>query len=82
MMPAVKESAPQITNAIARMAVGKRGTNPVWKYSAITGMPAIRPSTIKMSASQPKNAMGLWSLKSEAIARNTFAPSPKVESFE
>ena len=39
--------------------VGKRGTNPVWKYSEMTGMMSIAEIKIRISESKPKKRIGL-----------------------
>ena len=45
-------------NDAASMAVGKRGTRPVWKYSTTMGMPKARPITANRSATRLKNFSG------------------------
>ena len=73
---------PQNTSPTASTVEGMRSTTPVATNAVITGMPTIRPSATRMSEIQPKKASGLYSLNRLAMALSTFAPSPKVDSFE
>ena len=45
-------------SAAARMAVGKRATRPVWKYSTMTGMPNASATMKNKSAMRLKNFKG------------------------
>ena len=46
------------TNADVRMAVGKRDTNPVWKYSKMGINPKPNPINKNAKAEHPKNRRG------------------------
>ena len=59
MSPQAKVSMAMMTRAAASITVGIRGTRPVAAYSAMTGIPAMRPSTRKMRVTQEKNESGL-----------------------
>lgn len=52
------ESPHRNMNAAARMAVGKRGTSPVVKYSVTMGMPRSMPMAVKMRATSEKSLSG------------------------
>lgn len=58
MRPVARLRPQRNMNEAASMAVGKRGTKPVWKYSATIGIPRVRPMMAKMNAIRLKNLSG------------------------
>ena len=58
MKPVASDNPHRNINAAARIAVGKRGTKPVTRYSVMRGTPRIRPIDAKISATSEKNLSG------------------------
>ena len=58
IIPMAKRINDTNINADARMAVGKRDTNPVWKYSKIGINPILNPINKNTKAEHPKNRKG------------------------
>ncbi len=57
--PVKKETMPPKARKAETNKVGKRGTNPVWKYSEMTGMMRIAEIKIRISESMTKKRIGL-----------------------
>ena len=72
----------QTIKLLASIAVGKRGTNPVFMYSITTGMANIVPTTNKIAAIKLKNNSGRSSFINNAIVLNIRIPSLYVDNLE
>jgi len=53
-MPAKKQRQATIARPVTRIAVGKRGTSPVWTYVTTSGSAKITAATASIAPSEPK----------------------------
>jgi hypothetical protein len=74
-MPEVKLKKAKSMIEADKIAVGKRGTKPVSRYSNRTGIAKRREITAKISETRLKKRKGRISLKSRIAVPNTRQPS-------
>lgn len=80
--PQTPDNAARIINPAARIAVGKRGTYPVRKYSCITGRPSISDRLKSTADIMEKHKSGRSSLARLKIVPKMRKPSRYVFSLE